>query len=178
MKMISLYFREKTLEHFGKKGTSWHGSMVHTVQLGENENEEISKQDGKELENFMVTYYDHISSSDTKQDWQAVLSIIEALLCKIEVDFPEVERVIIQSDNARCYQNSMLLIGLMLVSKNRPELRIEKIIHTETQDGKGSIEAHFALNENASTFKKCDHIGRHNEAIFDYEQNSITVFEY
>ena len=55
----------------------------------------MCEQDGKELE-FMVTYYDHISSSDTKQDWQAVLSIIEALLCKIEVDFPEVERVLIQ----------------------------------------------------------------------------------
>ena len=120
----------------------------------------------------------------------------------------------------------MLLIGLMLVSKNRPKLRIEKIIHTKTQDGKGSIDAHFALamnhvmryvnmgnnvispvqlvyallsngginnemaelvmidrktlntllTENASTFKKCDHIACHNEAIFDYEQNSITIF--
>ena len=34
------------------------------------------------------------------------------------------------------------------------------------------------MTENASIFKKCDRIGRHNEAIFDYEQNSFTVLEY
>lgn len=55
------------------------------------------------------------------------------------------EEVVLQSDNARYYQNSVLLYGLMKISEKRNKVRITHFIHTETQDGKGSIDVHFAI---------------------------------
>ena len=227
MKMIPVYFREKTLEHYGKKGMSWHGAMLYMKQsCDESDGEGVH---GMELEDLLTTYYDHISDGDSKQDWQAVLSICEAIIRRIEVDYPHIDEVYLQSDNARCYQNAMLLFGLMLISKGREKVRIIKVIHSETQDGKCSIDAHFAvamghimryvnegnnvispvqlayaLSENAQLnnciaelfsldrpkveelivehqfgFSACEkNIKRSNEAVFDYTENSITVFEY
>ena len=32
MKMISVYFRGKILEHYGKKGISWHSALLYMKQ--------------------------------------------------------------------------------------------------------------------------------------------------
>jgi hypothetical protein len=70
MKMLPVYFREKTLEHYGKKGMSWHGAMLYMKQKCEDDD------DRDKLADLLTTYYDHISDGDSKQDWVAVLSII------------------------------------------------------------------------------------------------------
>ena len=33
MKMIPVYFWEKTIKHYGEKGMSWHGTMLYMKQL-------------------------------------------------------------------------------------------------------------------------------------------------
>ena len=139
MKMIQVYFREKTIDHYGKKVMSWHGAMVYTKQTCE------ENDDPDSLHKLLTTYYDHISDGDSKQDWQAVLAICEAIMCNIEIDYPHIKEIVFQSDNARCYQSASLIYGLMLISCNREKLRIIRLIHTETQDGKCSIDAHFAI---------------------------------
>jgi hypothetical protein len=57
---------------------------------------------------------------------------------------PHINRVILQSDNAKCYQGGSLVLGLWNIIKERG-ITIPRFIHTETQDGKGSIDAQFAI---------------------------------
>ena len=57
---------------------------------------------------------------------------------------PNVNNAIIQSDSAQCYQKSILLYGLMCLNALSP-IKISRFIHTETQDSKFSIDAHFAM---------------------------------
>ena len=55
MKFEHVYFREKTVEYFGKKGLSWHGAMIYYICL--------------ETKELKILYYDHIFTGDLKQDW-------------------------------------------------------------------------------------------------------------
>ena len=164
MKMLPVYFREKMLEHYGKKGMSWHGAMLYMKQTCEDDD------DREKLADLLTTYYDHISDGDSKQDWVAVVSICEAILCRIEKDYPHIEEVVLQSDNARCYQNSNLLCGLMLICKSRHKLKIAKFIHSETQDGKCSIDAPFCCC-NGSHHAVCK---RRKQCYFPSAINSCT----
>ncbi|XP_040571304.1 uncharacterized protein [Lepeophtheirus salmonis] len=123
-------FGEKTVNQFGRQGLSWHGAMVYY-------------RCSKEKSTRKVCYYDHISVSDTKQDWMAVLSIIEGIVMQLKNDLPHIKKVNIHSDNAKCYQNGNLIFGLfMLFLKN--SLTLGSFIHTETQDGSSAIHSHFA----------------------------------
>ena len=57
--------------------------------------------------------------------------------------FLDVEEVVMQSDNDRFYQNSVLLCGLMKISTKRCKDKIVKFIPVEKQYGKVTIDAHF-----------------------------------
>ena len=60
---------------------------------------------------------------------------------------PHIKRVVLQSDNAKCYQGGLLALGIWILGFSDPlrNIFVQKLIHTETQDGKGSIDAHFAV---------------------------------
>lgn len=124
-----MYFREKTLEHYGEKGVSWHGSMIYAPQS--------SGEMG-------ICYYNHISSGDSKQDWMSTLSIFEGILIQLQKDFPSRTKLYVQYDNAKCYQNGRLLMGILLVCK-KCNITLKTFVHTETQYGKGSIDGHFEV---------------------------------
>ena len=122
MKLNPLYFREKTVDHYGKRGMSWYGSMVQYYTM---ENfEETSAPFLNKL------YLDHIVDNENKQDKLAVISILEAVILAIRKHLPNIDQIILQSDNAGCYQTYPMLMS--------------RIIHTETQDGKSVLDAHFA----------------------------------
>ena len=48
-----------------------------------------------------------------------------------------------QTMHAGCYQPKDLLLAIALISALSP-IKVTRFIHTETQDGKGGIGAHFA----------------------------------
>ena len=54
-----------------------------------------------------------------------------------------VKRVILQSDNAKCYTSADLLLMLPIISIVH-DVQVTRFIHTETQDGKWLLDAHFA----------------------------------
>ena len=81
---------------------------------------------------------------DSRQDWMAVLSITEGIILQLQQDLPHIKKVNIQSDNAKCYQNGCLIFGLFMLFR-KYSLILRSYIHTETQDGKSSIDAHFAV---------------------------------
>ena len=108
MKLDPLYFREKTVDHYGKRGMSWHGSMVQYYTM---ENfEETSAPFLNKL------YLDHIVDNKNKQDKLAVISILESVILAIRKHLPNIDQIILQSDNVGCYQNTMLMLLIPYLS--------------------------------------------------------------
>jgi hypothetical protein len=86
---------------------------------------------------------DQILDGGNKQDAGAVASMIEAALEYVHQELPDIKSVIVQSDNAKCYNCNELRLLTTLINTRSP-LKVERHIFTETQDGKGLIDAHFA----------------------------------
>ena len=81
MKFEPVCFREKTLDFCGKKGLSWHGSMVHSRHTAAEK--DAPAEAGDSLLDCHITCHDHVSSGDSKQDHVAVLSCFEATCRRI-----------------------------------------------------------------------------------------------
>ena len=71
---------------------------------------------------------------------------MDAALQQIKLNLPFITELILQSDNANCYQNNFIVcaIALLNASHEARGLKIIQFIHTETQDGKTVLDAHFA----------------------------------
>lgn len=102
MKMEPCYWREKTVDHYGKRGISYHGAMLQFFRLEKGE-------DGEESIPVEEKYYiDQICDNDSKQDRLAVFSLLEALLLTIKREFPTIKTISLQSDNAGQYKYKYL----------------------------------------------------------------------
>lgn len=95
-------------------------------------------------------YLDQILSNNNKQDTVCVVSLLEVFISALVSNFSHCEcgfikNAIICSDNAGCYASylSILMIGI-LNSTHHEKMFIQKLIHSETQDGKDLVDAHFA----------------------------------
>lgn len=141
MKYTPTRYRETSQQHFGKRGMSWNGFMVLYHPSAECNLRYTVDNDSNEFEHF---YIDAISVGDATQDYYMVLSGFEMLISEITKHLPHVKKIIIQSDNARCYQSGALLYGIAQINRHST-VQIIRFIHTETQDGKCSIDAHFAI---------------------------------
>ena len=137
IKYESIYHREKTTDFYGKKGSTMHGFMLYS-RYSYKEKDKI-----EHLLDYRITYFDHISTGDTKQDYVSIMSYFEATCTQIAVKFPYICNLHVQSDNARCYKKGNLLFGMYKIAQNYG-INLRSYIHTRVQDGKGSIDAHFA----------------------------------
>lgn len=133
MKLEPMYFREKTVDHYGKRGMSWHGALVQYFVYDESDTSVTEER----------LYYDHISTGDTKQDRESTISMIEAVLLRLSKDLRDVKKIVFISDNATCYQNTLIPLLLPFLSFVY-KVEITRYLHTETQDGKSTLDAHFA----------------------------------
>ena len=79
----------------------------------------------------------------TKQDGLAVLLMLETFLKQLSVELSHIRTMILQSDNAGCYQ-AIEVVLLIAILNTTNQIRIIRFIHTEKQDDKGLIDAHFA----------------------------------
>ncbi|KAI9560512.1 hypothetical protein GHT06_011445 [Daphnia sinensis] len=182
MKFEPVYFREKTVDHYGKRGISWHGSMItfYTCVC----------VDGVQTTVPNKFYMDHVVENESKQDVTSVISILEAMIIAIKKLFPHITTIFLQSDNASCYQNTVLLMLIPYLGCAH-SLYIRRFIHTETQDGKSVLDAHFArstqvvyehckaVSKLEDNFAECDRklkkiIKRTNEVLFSYADSTST----
>lgn len=138
MKLEPMYYREKTVDHYDKRGISWHGALVRFFEYVEGD---TSNQPPKACDQSM--YFDHISKDDARQDRDSVVSLVEAVLIRLRKDFPFIKKIAVLTDNASCYQNALLPLVLPYLAIIHG-VSATKIIHTETQDGKSALDAHFA----------------------------------
>lgn len=134
MKAEPLFFRESTLAHYGKRGMSWHGALIQFWVADPDDEGRFSEQ---------KVYYNHLSGADNRQDKEAVVGLVEAILLDIKRDLPQIDRVVLQSDNASCYQSAFasVMFPILGIANN---ITITRFIHSETQDGKSLLDAQFA----------------------------------
>lgn len=142
MKLEPLYFREKTVEHYGKRGISLHGCMVQYFTFNSDGGGNAANHDYPSV-NDQRLYFDHISEGDNKQDRESVMSVLEAIFLWLKKDLPHIKKVILLSDNAACYQNMLPPLVLPLLGF-ACGIQVTRFMHTETQDGKSPLDAHFA----------------------------------
>lgn len=140
MKFVPLSARETTQQHFAKRGIGWHGFLLYFYKY-----EQVLQEDGStkpQAVRYMV-YFDQILDASSKQDCFAVASMIELAVMQIKEEVPLIKQLILQSDNAGCYSTCQLtiLVGILNARLCIPVIRF---MHTETQDGKSLLDAHFA----------------------------------
>ena len=68
---------------------------------------------------------------------------MEAIILGMKKYLPEFNKVTLLSENAGCYQNTLLMLQILLLSYAHG-IQISRFLHTETQDGKSVLDAHFA----------------------------------
>ena len=122
MKFMAMKFREKQSEWFAKRGINWHVSSI-VLRQGEN---------------LEVTCYVHILNT-CRQDWFAVLSILENLVLTIKSRHPGIKRAFLRSDEAGCYHNSKLVSSLQDLG-HRQGIELVRYDHSEPQSGKDMCE--------------------------------------
>ena len=143
MKFEAMSSRETTLDHYGKRGISWHGFCVQFYLL---HNEVTDNDNVVPTPKKYTVYLDQIVSDGNKQDSLSVYSLLDAALAQISNELPFISSIILQTDNAKSYNNTFLLCAIPLLNVvYKPKgLGITEFIHTETQDGKTILDAHFA----------------------------------
>lgn len=124
MKFEPVYFREKTVDHYGKKGISWHGAMITFYT--------VVAVDGVRTAVQNRNYMDRVVENESKQDITSVISILEAVIIGLKKLFPRLTTIYLQSDNASCYQNTMLLLLIPYLAFTY-SLCIRQYIHTKTK---------------------------------------------
>ena len=77
----------------------------------------------------------HLVDGSCQRDWFAVCSVVEHLLGIIKATKPTVTRAILRSDEARCYHNNNLIVGIRDVSE-RTGIQISRYDFSEPQYGK------------------------------------------
>ncbi len=77
----------------------------------------------------------------------AVVGLLEAALVAIHDELPFISNIILQSDNAKSYQNHYLTFMIQdLNMKMMNKIFISQMVNTETQDGKTILDLHFGVS--------------------------------
>ena len=96
-----------------------------------------------------IFYLDQGLDKSINQDTICVVSLLELFFTSIIANFGDnfIKDVVVCSDNAGCYASN-LLIAMIGILNNRfiGRMFISRLIHSETQDGKGLVDAHFAVS--------------------------------
>ena len=138
MKFESMSARESSVEHFGKRGMGWHGFalMYYLWERNPTTNQYCTQK--------YIIYIDQVLKDGAKQDSMTVISLIESALQVVYNEFPFINELILQSDNASNYQNHNVLLGIHLLNiKFFNKIFISEYLHSETQDGKTILDAHY-----------------------------------
>ena len=143
MKFEPISSRETTVDHYGRRGLSWHGFCLifYLRQITTDKDGNVKEEPVK-----YTVYLNQLLSDSNKQDSLSVFSLLDAAMAQIAEELPFITKLILQTDNAKSYSNNFLLcsIPVLNVTYRSKLLAISEFIHTETQDGKTILDAFFA----------------------------------
>ena len=76
----------------------------------------------------------------------SAMSLLDAALAQIAQDLPFITSIILQSDNAKAYNNIFMLCEIPLLNAKYAsnKISIVECTHTETQDNQTILDAHYA----------------------------------
>ena len=113
MKFKPISTRKTTLDHYGKQGISWHGFCLQ-IYLKHN----ITREDGIEREEPIkyTTYMNQIVNDGYQQDSLSVFALIDSAMNQISEELPFITDIIVQTDNAKSYNNTFLLCAIQVLN--------------------------------------------------------------
>ena len=122
MKFLPQRYRESQADWFGKRGISWHISVVYR------------RLDGVlQWQGFV-----HIIES-CNQESSSVVKIMQDVLSTIKLDNKEVSGAYLRQDNAGCYHSSSTILSCPLISASTG-VKIHRIDFSDPQGGKGAAD--------------------------------------
>jgi len=119
-----------TPQQHGKTCMRWHGCGIAFFTLAGMKPGQPAKR--------MDVHLDQVVEGTNEPNVGTVVSLVEAALTWISANLPFASKVILQTDNAECFQSNelCLLIGLL---NCRSPIRIERFVYAETQSGKSKL---------------------------------------
>ena len=135
MKFLPLKYRETQFDWFGKRGISWHISLV------------ARKKQGK----LQTQAFVHIVEN-CNQDGYVVVLIIKHVLRTLKNEHPELSNAYLRQDNAACYHSTVMLETCSYMA-GKTGIAVVRVDFSDAQDGKG------ACDRKAATIKA--HVGRY-----------------
>ena len=131
MKWLPQRYRETQADWFGKRGISWHVSVV-------------ARRFASQLEQQTFV---HIIE-DCNQDASTVVQVLQHTLKTLKADHPEILTAALRQDNAGCYHSVIMLSACRLMGA-ATGIRVQRVDFSDPQGGKGpcdrraaSIKAH------------------------------------
>ena len=123
MKFLPHKYRETQTDWFGKRGISWHISVVVRRET-----------DGKLQHQAFV----HIAEN-CSQDSNAVVAIMEHTLRNLKNEHPEITTASFRQDNAGCYHSATMLAACHLMQE-KTGIKVTRVDFSDPQGGKGSCD--------------------------------------
>ena len=118
MKWLPQRYRETQAEWFGKRGISWHISVVVRRV-----NEELQHQT-----------FVHIVE-DCSQDANSVIQLLRHTLKTLKHKHPEIEAASLRQENAGCYHSVAMVSACRLMAEDAG-IRVERVDFSDPQGGK------------------------------------------
>lgn len=103
MKFDPKKYRQMSSDWYGRKGITWHGSVLPHKKR---ENERNMNEYGEKVELPKLSF-DHICRNDSSQKAYAVCFIIQLVCRQIRREVSELKKVVIHSDNAGSYSKKI-----------------------------------------------------------------------
>lgn len=123
MKLIPRFYRESQSDWFGKRGISWHISVVYR------------RDDAGELK---WQAFIHIIQS-CSQDSPAVVTLMQHTLHTLKIEHPEITSSYFRQDNAGCYHSATTILSCPTIEKSTG-IKIKGIDFSDPQGGKGAAD--------------------------------------
>ena len=122
MKFLPQKYRESQADWFGKRGVSWHISVVYRRLNG------VLQWQG-----FIHTI------QSCNQDSSAVVAIMQDVLHTLKLEYPEIKNAYFRQDNAGCYHSSATILSCPVVAATTG-VHIQRIDFSDPQGGKGAAD--------------------------------------
>ena len=130
MKFLPEKYRESQSNWFGKRGISWHISVVYRRVAG------VLQWQG----------FIHVIQS-CSQDSYAVVPIVQHVLKTVKQEHSEIEKAYLRQDNAGCYHATYNLLACPTISVSSG-IKIERVDFSDPQGGKGAADRLAATCKN------------------------------
>jgi hypothetical protein len=150
MKWLPEKFREPQSDFFGKRGLSWHISVVirtnrnaNGIELSDDEDDSPTTESNTRRSRYSQTIFVHVFDECT-QDSEAVIAILRDVLIRTKALDSSINNAFLRSDNAGCYHSAQTILSLPLLS-TETKVTILRMDFCDPQGGKGPCDRYAAV---------------------------------